>query len=144
MLTSKCILHPFGDILGMIADAFIVFGDHQQINRLGAGGCVGTDMLDQFVLYDIKQIVDGVIQAHHPAGKLQILVDIGVQAALDHCNGVFAHLGQMHKLLDVGFVCNVNHDAGNIRRLIADALHIRNHFKRCGDQAQVLCHGLLL
>ena len=35
-------------------------------------------------------------------------------------------------------------DLGNIRRLIADALHIRDHFECCRNLPQVACDRLLL
>ena len=46
--------------------------------------------------------------------------------------------------LDVGLSGEVDHDAGDIRGLVADAFHVRDHLKRRGDEAEVFCHGLLL
>ena len=35
-------------------------------------------------------------------------------------------------------------DIGNIGGLVADPLHVGDHFQRRGDFAQIACHGLLL
>ena len=101
-------------------------------------------MIDQFILHNVEQVIDLIIHTHNISRKFQILIDVGVKAPSNHPNRVFPHQRKVYQILKIRFAGNIDHKAGNIRRLIADAFHIRYHFKRCGDQAQVFCHGLLL
>ena len=101
-------------------------------------------MIDQFILHNVEQIIDLIIHIHNISRKFQILADIGIKTSANHPDRFFPHLRKMYQILKIRFVGNIDHKARNIRRLIANAFHICYHFKRCGDQAQVLCHRLLL
>ena len=128
----------------MVADALEVLGDHQQVDGLGAVVGVLADQADQLVLHHVEQIVDDVIHLHHLSRQLQIPVHIGVQTAADHADCGLGHLGQVLQLLQIRRVGQIDHQTGDVRRLIADALHVGDHLQRRGDLPQIPRHGLLL
>ena len=80
---------------------------------------------------------------HRRLGDRKIALDIGVHALGDHPHGRLRHLA------DVGTVGSASaaeeaDDLGDVGRLVADALHIGDHFQRGGNLPQVARHRLLL
>ena len=80
---------------------------------------------------------------HRRLGDRKVALDIGIYALGDHPDSRLRHLA------DVGAVGSASaaeesDDLGNVGRLVADTLHVRDHFQRGGNLPQVARHRLLL
>ena len=126
----------------MVADALKVFGDHQQVESVFSLGGVLGDHIDQPALDPGEVVVHHVVVHLHGLGKVHILLDVGVHAVRDHGDGLLCHFPDFGVFL-VGMGDHAWDDLHNVLRLIADALHVRDHFQRGGNGAQVPRHRLL-
>ena len=126
----------------MVADALQVLGDHQQVDAHLAVVPL-ADEADQLVLHVQEQLVDLVVLADHALGQLQVFAHIGVNAVGDHADDAAGHLRNGHPAGE-GTVGNEAGDLGDVRGLIADALHVGDHLQGRRNGTQVTGHRLLL
>ncbi len=136
-------LHPFGDVLRVVADPLEILGDHEQVDGLLAAGGVFVDQFHQLVLDDAEKFVDQIVELEDALRFFEIFLHEGVDAAGNHFDGSGGHLRQMNQRFDVSLPAQAQDDFRDIRRLVADAFQIGDHFQRRGDQTQISGDGLL-
>ena len=76
----------------------------------------------------VKQLIHLIIGGNDFLCQLQIPLYIGSYTARHHSGGSPGHnsnIGQFRNYITIG---NIEYDFRNIRRLISNSLHIRNHF----------------
>ena len=127
----------------MVSDAFKIFCDHQQVERIFAVRGVLRDLADQTLL-DLREVaVYGVVLRDDLLCQHCITFYIRVNAFRHHADGGLRHLAQEVVVLGLMAVEKAD-DLGDVLGLIADALHVRDHLERRGDLAQVARDRLLL
>ena len=134
--------HPLGDIGRVVADTLQILGDHQDIEHALALLRIFGNIRDQVLLALCEQVVNHVVVFYHAPRQRQVAAHERIQAVRHHFDGGLRHLLDM--LVMAARTGQVGDDFGDIARLVADALDIRDHFQYRGDQAQVACHRLLL
>ena len=134
---------PFGQVDRVVADALEILCDHQQIQRdLALNGFAG-DGGDQCLLDVGKILVDQIVLLCDRAGQIHIAADERVHALRDHGAGLLRHAADECAVKRV-VAEEKRDDFRDIRCLIANAFHIRDHFECCRNLPQVACDRLLL
>ena len=127
----------------MVADALEILGDHQQVQGILPVAGVGGDAADEGVLHLLEIGVHGVVGGKHRLCFYCIMFYVCVNTFCHHRDGCPGHLAQNIVVLG-GAAPEEGDDLGDVLGLVADALHIRDHFQGGGDLAQVPGHRLLL
>ena len=133
----------FGDVGGVVADAFEIFGDEDEFERgedhAGIAHHVGEELAEDLVAV----VVDLIVHGENFLGELDVAADDGVQSVADHFFGDFAHARE----IDVRFHARVTQDADaglrDVDGLIADALEIVVDARNGEDEAEVGGHQLM-
>ena len=73
-----------------------------------------------------------------------IVIHICVYCPCEHLDSFISHFGYIRQVGLVGAFVQKQSYLGDIHRMVAYALHIGYHFKRCGNTSQVGSHRLLL
>ena len=101
-----------------------------------------ADRPDQLALHRVKQVVHHVVPLDDPFGLDPVPLGEGLQALDEHHARLRRHLPN-HLAVERRQLFQHQLDFGDIRRVVADALHVRRHLQRRGDHAQVARHRLL-
>ena len=126
----------------MIANAFKVLADHQQIQgEAPVCRCLGNH-LDQTVFHLTEIIIHHVVMGDDRFCQSHILLHIGVHAVGNHADSGPGH-GAEQGAMGFPAALQIAHNLGNVLRLVANALHVGNHFQGGGDLPQVTGHRLL-
>ena len=128
----------------MIADALQIFVDQQQVRGVFAVFRILTDDLNEVRFYLDKVVVHNVVMDNDGVGLVNIFVYITIHSIHQHDHGLRRHLLDILPRKPAGHVGNGNGQLGDIRGVVADALHVRHHFHGGGDGPQVPGHRLLL
>ena len=91
MVPGEGVLHPLGDVDGVISDALQIFGDHQQVDA-HLSAVPHADAADQLLTDLEKQIVHHVVGGDHCLRQTQVLADKGVHAVGNHLDGGPGHV----------------------------------------------------
>ena len=117
---------------------------HQNIDGLLAARGIGcADHLHYIMFYRRKQVVYDVVVGYDGLRHCAVAADERFHRLRDHFGRGRAHLGDVAavgRFRQIG----VGHDFSDVGGLIADALHIRDHFQRGGNLPQVARDRLLM
>ena len=127
----------------MITDALEVFGDHQQIDSVFRISMTAGDQGDHLRFDHLEQPVNNIIIGHNSSCSLKILMDKGFHAVSHHFDGGFRHFSNVSSTIR-GFQMGFADDFCNISSLVANALHVCDHFQGRGDLTQIPSYRLLL
>ena len=127
----------------MVADALEILGDHQQVQGVLPVAGVGGDAGDQGLLHLAEIGVHGVIGSQNGLCFYCIMFYECVNTFCHHRDGCPGHLAENVVMLG-GAALQEGDDLGDVLGLVADALHVGDHFQGGGDLAQVPGHRLLL
>ena len=133
----------FGDVGGVVANAFEIFGYQDQFkggeDYAGVAHHVGEQLAEDLV----AEVVALVVHGEDFLGQLDVAANHGVQGVANHFFGDFAHARQ----IDVGLYARVAKDPDRSLRyvdgLIADALEVVVDAGYGEDEAQVHGHQLV-
>ena len=143
MLSRQGELHPLGDVYRMVPDTFKILRNHQKVKTNFTIFRIFPQHGRQFCLYPGKQGVHLVVIGHDGPGQVYIAADKGRHGVRDHTAGGRGHFRDVALALGLG-IGDVAQGFGNIRRLVADALHIGDHLQGRRDHPQIPGHRLLL
>ena len=133
----------FGDVGGVVADAFEVFGDEDQFEGREDDAGVAHHVGEEFAEDLVAVVVDLVVHGENFLGQLDVAADDGVEGVADHFFGDFAHARE----IDVGFHARVAQDADaglrDVDGLVADALEIVVDARDGEDEAEIDGHQLM-
>ena len=94
------------------------------------------NLFNQRLLDLVKILVDSIVRALDPFGKARIALDKRVDAVCDHRDGRARHLLEKAVVFALPSVQKQD-DLRDVLGLIADALHVRDHFQSCRNLAQI-------
>ena len=86
----------FGDVGGVVADAFEIFGDENQLERRKDDGGIFHHVGEQLAEHLIAEQIHLVVASEDAAGEFHVAANQGIQAVADHAFGDFAHARQIH------------------------------------------------
>jgi hypothetical protein len=133
----------FGDVGGVVANAFEIFGYQDQFKGWEYDARVSHHVGEQLAEDLVAEVVDLVVHGENFLGELDVAADDGVQRVADHFFGDFAHARQ----IDVGLYARVAKDPDRSLRyidgLVADALEVVVDAGYGEDEAQVHGHQLV-
>ena len=132
----------FGDVGRVIAAAFHVLGDEQQMRAHADGARIFHHVGEQFAKQAVVDFVDLAILVPHRFRQFGVAVGIGIQHLLELAEGGAAHAGQRLGQADRRLA--VEHDGalGDILGQVADALQLGGGLDRRQRLAQIHRHGL--
>ena len=131
----------------MIGDSLEIFRDHDHVNcvlcRSEISARALRDALNQLLFYGFKQKVNHIVVGFHTACQLHVPIDISGDTVCHHALGFPAHFPDFR---EVGCLRDLrgDDDFRDIRCLVADSFHVRDHFQSGGNLPQVSRHRLLL
>ena len=127
----------------MVADAFEVFGDHEQVERVLPVFGVGGNLVDQPALDLIEGVVHDIVLGDDRLCQHCITLNVGVNTFRDHMDGRARHFAQQIVIFRRTSGEKLD-DLRNVLGLVANALHVRDHLQRRRDLAQIARDRLLL
>ena len=80
MVTVNGVHNPFRNVCCMVTDSFIIFCNHQIVQRLDICGNSLSHTLQNFILDLIKKIIHDIIGIDNLPCKLQILLNVCIDA----------------------------------------------------------------
>ena len=127
----------------MVADALEILRNHQQIQcNLTLAGFAGNRGYQ--CLLDIgKILIDQIVLFCNRASQINIAPDKRVYALRDHGTGLLCHAADK-RAVECIMAEEKRDDFRDIRCLIANAFHIRDHFECCRNLPQITRDRLLL
>jgi hypothetical protein len=132
-----------GDVGGVVADAFEVFGNQDKFERRENDAGIAHHVGEQFAENLIAVLIDLIVAGHDFLREFDVAADDGVQRIAHLLLDDLGHAGK----IDVGFDAGMAKDAQGALRdvdgLIADALKIIVDAGNCEDKAQVGGHELV-
>ena len=132
-----------GDVGGVVADAFEVFGDQNQLECREDHGGIFHHVGKQLAEHLIAQAVHFVVAAHDGIGQLDVALHEGVEAVADHAFGEVAHARQIHVGLHLGMPEDAHGGLGDVDGLVADAFEVAIDARDADEEPQIRGHGLL-
>src|SRR5690348_2717010 len=133
----------FGDVGGVVADAFEIFGDHDEFEGREDDGGIFHHVGEQLAKELIAKAIDLVVTLEDGLREFLVAADKRVEAIADHGFGEFAHA----RKIDVRLYLRVAHDAhggmGDVDGLIADAFKVAIDARHGEKKAEVGSHGRL-
>ena len=133
----------FGDVGGVVANAFEIFGHEDQFERGKNHAGIAHHVGKQFAKDLIAVVIDLIVHGENFLGELDVAADDGVQRVANHFFGDFAHARE----INVRFYARVAKDADaglrDVDGLIADALEIVVDARNSEDEAEVGGHQLM-
>jgi hypothetical protein len=135
--------YVFGDVDGVVADAFEVLGDEDQFEGGENDGGIFHHVGEQFAEELVAEAIDLIVALHDGLREILVAAHEGVQAVADHAFGEFGHARQ----IDVGLHLRMAHNAhGGLRDvhgLVADALEVAVDARNGQQEAEIDGHGRL-
>ena len=114
----------FGDVGGVVADAFEVFGDEDELegreDDAGVAHHVGEELAKDLV----AEVIDLIVRSENFLGEIDVAANHGVEGVSDHFLGKLAHARKIDVRLDAGMAEDARRGLGDVDGLIADALEI--------------------
>src|SRR5579863_2427570 len=140
-------LHPedyvFGDVGGVVGDAFQIAGHQQRVQSLTDDfGVVvhGLDQLDESV---VAHAVDHAVHFEHGLRQFDFTFNKRFQRAANHGADRGAHAGDVNRQLRRRKLDHIHHALGDVYRLVAHAFEIGINLGHGKNESQVDGHGLL-
>jgi hypothetical protein len=135
--------YVFGNVDGVVADAFEILGDENQFEGGEDDGGILHHVSEQLAEELIAEAVDLIVALHHGAREFLIAADESVQAVANHAFGKLAHARQVHIRLHLRMAEHAHGGLRDVDGLIADALEVAIDARDGEEEAQVGGHGLL-
>jgi hypothetical protein len=133
----------FGDVGGVVADAFEVFGDEDEFERGEDHAGVAHHIGEQFAEDLVAVVIDLVVHRQNFLGEFDVAADDGVQCVANHFFSDFAHA----RKIDIRLHARVAQDADaglrDVDGLIADTFEIVVDARNREDEAEVGGHQLM-
>src|SRR6267143_7316894 len=133
----------FGDVGGVVADAFEVLGDEDQFERGKDDARIAHHIGKQFTENLVAVVVHLIVGGQDALRELDVAADDGVEGIANHLFGEFAHARE----IDVRFHARMTEDAqGSLRDvdgLIADAFEIVIDARDRQHEAEIDGHKLV-
>jgi hypothetical protein len=133
----------FGDVGGVVADAFEIFGDKDEFERRKNHARITHHVGEELTEDLVAVVIDLIVHGENFLGEIDIATDDSVESVADHFFGDFTHARE----IDIWFNAWVTKDthAGlrDVNGLIADALEIVVDSRDGEDEAKVGGHQLM-
>ena len=133
----------FGDVGGVVADAFEIFGDEDEFEGGEDDAGIAHHVGEKFAEDLIAVVIDLIVHGENFLCELDVAANDGVEGVTDHFFGDFGHARE----IDVGFYAWMAQDAdaglGDVDGLIADALEVVVDAGDGEDEAEVGGHQLM-
>jgi hypothetical protein len=133
----------FGDVGGVIADAFEVFGDEDELESGKDHAGIAHHVGEEFAEDLIAEVVDLVVAGENFLSEVHVAADDSVKGVANHFLGEFAHA----RKIDVGLHARMAKDArGGLRDvdgLVADTLEVVVDAGNGKDEAEIDSHQLM-
>ena len=126
-----------------IDEVDLVLGNHQKVKGKFTVLLILCNQLDDGVFHLDKIAVDNVVLVDDRLRRLHAFLDKGVDALGNHLDRRLGHIVNLAAGLH-GAPAQEENDFSNLLRLVANALHVCDHFQRGGNLAQIPRHRLLL
>src|SRR5215469_5635803 len=134
--------HVFGDVRGVIANAFKIFRDENQLKSREDDRRIFHHVGKQFAKELVAKTIDLIVALEHAAGEIDIRADQGIQTIPDHSFGKFAHARQVNVGFYLRMAKNTHRRLRDVDGLIADTFEITVDARNCQEEAEVGGHGL--
>ena len=139
-------MHEEPDVLGnrggVVADAFDVLGDEQQMGTGGNGGRFACHHVQQFAEGAGVQFVQFRIAAADFLGGVRVAVAVGGEYRQQQFGSKISQLAQIARGRHRGVLVQRGAALGQVRGVIADAFDRGGDAQRCHHFTQVACHRL--
>jgi hypothetical protein len=133
----------FGDVGGMVADAFEIFRYEDQLEGWEDHAGIAHHVGEEFAEDLVTVVIDFVVAGENFLRELDVAADHGVEGLADLFFGKFAHARKVDVGLDARVAENAQGTLGNIYGLVADALEVIVDARDGQDEAQVSGHQLV-
>ena len=133
----------FGDVGGVIGDAFEIFGDRADF-RCPADGLRVLEHEGEGLAEDLRvQLIDFVIVLANLEREIGIFPHEGVEAFADHALGDARHAWNVDIGFELRFLVQFQRAFADIDRHVADPFQIGGDLESGGNEAQVASGGLM-
>jgi len=136
MLAGRGIIDHLRDVGRMVADAFEVLGDEQQMSGLADVVRIFHHVGEQGAEDGIVEIVDRGVALDDRGGLLRVARGEGVEHVVDHLRRDPRHLGEQRERADPALL-DAGDALGDILGIIADPLDHARDLERGDDIAQI-------
>jgi hypothetical protein len=133
----------FGDVDGVVADAFEIFGDEDELESGEDDGGILHHVGEEFAKELVAEAIDLIVALHHAAGEILIGADESVEAVANHSFGKLAHARQIHVGLHLGMAEDAHGGLRDVDGLIADAFEVTIDARNGEEEAEVGGHWLI-
>ena len=114
----------FGDVGGVVADAFEILGDEDQFERGKDDAGIAHHLGKQFTENLVAVMVYLIVGGEDALRELDVAADDGVEGVANHFFGEFAHAREIDVRLDARVAKNAQGALSDVDGLVADALEI--------------------
>jgi hypothetical protein len=132
-----------GDVGGVIADAFEIFGNEDEFERgedhAGIAHHVGKEFAENLVAV----LIDLIVAGHDFLGEFNVAANDGIQRIANLLLHDFGHAGQIDVRFDARMAKDAQRTLRNVDGLIADAFEVIVNAGNGEDEAQVGGHELV-
>jgi hypothetical protein len=133
----------FGDVGGVVADTFEIFGDEDELeggeDDAGIAHHVGEELSEDLVAVMVDLIVGG----ENFLGEVNVAADDGVEGIANHFLGQLAHARKIDVRLDARMTEDTRGGLRDVDGLVADALEVIVDARDSEDEAEVDSHQLM-
>jgi hypothetical protein len=133
----------FGDVGGVVADAFEIFGDQDQFeggkDDAGIAHHVGEEFAEDLIAVVIHLIIGG----QDFLGEVNVAADYSVESVADHFFGELAHAREVDVGLDARMAKDPRSGLGDVDGLVADALEVVVDAGDSEHEAEIDGHQLM-
>jgi hypothetical protein len=133
----------FGDIGGVVSDAFEVFCDENELEGCEDDGGIFHHVGEQFAEKLIAKAIDLIVTLQHAAGEIDIAANKRVQAIANHSFGELAHPRKVDIRLHLRMPENAHGRLRDVDGLVANAFEIAIDARDSQEKSKVGGHGLL-
>jgi hypothetical protein len=135
--------HVFGDVGGVVADAFQVFGDEDEFKRGEDDAGIAHHISEEFAENLVAVVIDLIVHSENFLCEVNVAANDCVQGVANHFFGNFAHSRQIDVRLHARVAEYADTGLRDVHGLIADALEIVVDARDGEDEAKVGGHQLM-
>ena len=132
--------HILSDVGGVVAYAFEVFGNHNQLEGGKDNSRVLHHIGEKLAKELIAKAVYLIIALENGLGQILVATNESIEAVTHHTLGKFAHAGKINVRLDLGMADDADGRVRDVHCLIADALEVAIDAGDGEQEAQVSGH----
>ena len=143
VLACDDIDYVFGDVGGVVADAFEIFGDEDELEGGEDGAGISHHVGQKFAEDLVAEVVDLIVAARTFWARSDVAADDGVEGVADHFFGKLAHAREIHIGLDARVAEDAGGGLGDVDGLVADALEVVVDAGNGEDEAKIHGHQLM-